>query len=122
MGTYVPPDEQFSPKKMSALIGKIMQAASHFLALEEKNLFNDSRCFESLDDIYQLFSENKTKSIDRKVTEKLKKMLPNELSKTIQSNYRKREAIQFPLPQIVQGQEVNIFWSKLFLILIHKFV
>ncbi|KDP45238.1 hypothetical protein JCGZ_15103 [Jatropha curcas] len=79
---YVPPDERLSPKQLSEVISNSVQAAAHFLIPEAKSLFKqDSSTFKSFDEIDNLFFSKKNHAAEGKVTENLKKLIPDELFK-----------------------------------------
>lgn len=111
MDIYVPPDERFSPKKLSEFLSNSIQATVHFIIPEAKSLFKqDSSSFESFDEIHDMFSSKGGQAVEGKVREKskgkvrekLKKLVPNVLFKEI--NYAgKEDLLKFPLPQIVTG-------------------
>ncbi|KAJ6674451.1 LIPOXYGENASE [Salix viminalis] len=111
---YVPPDERFSPKKLSEFISNSIQATVHFIIPEAKSLFKqDSSSFESFDEIHDMFSSKGGQAVEGKVREKLKgkvreklkKLVPNVLFKEI--NYAgKEDLLKFPLPQIVTENEL----------------
>ncbi|KAJ6401580.1 hypothetical protein OIU84_016889 [Salix udensis] len=119
---YVPPDERFSPKKLSEFISNSIQATVHFIIPEAKSLFKqDSSSFESFDEIHDMFSSKGGQAVEGKVreklkgkvreklkgkvSEKLKKLVPNVLFKEI--NYAgKEDLLKFPLPQIVTENEL----------------
>lgn len=60
LDAYVPPDERFSPKKLSEFIENSIQAAVHFLVPEAKTKSQDSHSFESFNEILDLFSSNRS--------------------------------------------------------------
>ncbi|XVF81301.1 hypothetical protein PTKIN_Ptkin15bG0144400 [Pterospermum kingtungense] len=108
LDTYVPPDERFSPKKLSEFIANAIQATAHSLLHEAKSLFHDSSTFDSFDEIQDLYADNRSKVMKGMVTMSMKKLLPAELAKEI-NHVSKQDHIKFPLPQIIRGDE--LVWS-----------
>lgn len=101
MDIYVPPDERFSPKKLSELgdfISNSTQAAQHFLKHEGKG----SKHFESFDEIHAMFSAKESLVIEGTLKEKPKAMVPNKLYKD--STHASKKTFKFPFPQIVAGE------------------
>ncbi|WCJ37255.1 Linoleate 9S-lipoxygenase [Euphorbia peplus] len=102
---YVPPDERFSPKKLSEFISNSIQAAVHFVIPETKSLLKqDASTFKSFDEIHDMLTGKKTEAIDGKVMEKLKKFVSNELFKQI-LHASKEKIKNFSLPQIITENE-----------------
>jgi lipoxygenase len=103
---YVPPDERFSPKKLSEFISKSIQASVHLLIPEAKSLLKqDSSSFHSFEETRSMFSSNKSR-VEGWVEEELKKMVPDKLFKeVIQAS--KKNPLKFPLPQIIEGELHN---------------
>ncbi|OMP07928.1 Lipoxygenase [Corchorus olitorius] len=104
LDTYVPPDERFSPKKLSEFIANVIQATAHFLLYEAKSSSRDSSSFESFDEIRDLYSENRSQVKKGQVREKMKKLLPNELLKQV-SHASIEDHIKFPLPHVIRENE-----------------
>ncbi|KAK6286742.1 hypothetical protein POUND7_012921, partial [Theobroma cacao] len=104
LDTYVPPDERFSPKKLSEFIANAIQATAHFLLPEAKSLSHDSSSFESFDEIRNLYSDNRSQVMRGTITEKMKKLVPAELIKQV-THASKQDHIKFPLPQIIRDNE-----------------
>ncbi|XP_059660015.1 linoleate 9S-lipoxygenase 6-like [Cornus florida] len=103
---YVPPDERFSPKKLSEFTENSIQAAVHFLIPQAKSLFQEnSSSFESFSEIRDLFTSKKYQVVEEWVTHKLKKLVPDKLFKEIQQT-SKENPMDFPLPQIIAGNEL----------------
>lgn len=102
LDAYVPPDERFSPKKLSEFIENSIQAAVHFLVPEAKTKSQDSHSFESFNEILDLFSSNRSQVLEAEVAEKIKKLLPDGIFKKF-IHASKSDPIKFPLPQIVAG-------------------
>ncbi|KAG9447095.1 hypothetical protein H6P81_013223 [Aristolochia fimbriata] len=105
---YVPPDERFSPKKMSEFISKSVQAVVHFLIPEAKSLFQESKSFQSFDEIFEMFgkSRNNDHVVDASTVEKLKTVVPKLLFGHIVNETRKEKPTKFPLPQIIAASDV----------------
>lgn len=108
---YVPPDERFSPKKLSEFISNSIQATVHFIITEADSLFKqDSSSFESFDEIHDMFSSKRSNAVEGKakdklkgkVKERLKKLVPDVLFKEI-TYAGKEDLAKFPLPQIIRG-------------------
>ncbi|KAL9347420.1 hypothetical protein Peur_058786 [Populus x canadensis] len=111
---YVPPDERFSPKKLSKFISNSIQATMHFIITEADSLFKqDSSSFESFDEIYDMFSSKRSNAVEGKakdklkgkVKERLKKLVPDVLFKEI-TYADKEDLVKFPLPQIIRENEL----------------
>uniref|UniRef100_A0A3N7G2T8 Lipoxygenase n=1 Tax=Populus trichocarpa TaxID=3694 RepID=A0A3N7G2T8_POPTR len=111
---YVPPDERFSPKKLSEFISNSIQATVHFIITEADSLFKqDSSSFESFDEIHDMFSSKRSKAVEGKakdklkgkVKERLKKLVPDVLFKEI-TYAGKEDLAKFPLPQIIRENEL----------------
>ncbi|XVF32054.1 hypothetical protein REPUB_Repub17cG0048800 [Reevesia pubescens] len=105
LGTYVPPDERCSTKKLSEFIANAIQASAHFLLPEAKSLSHDSSSFESFEEIRDLYSDKKSQVMKGMVTEKMKKLVPAELIKEI-THAIEKDHIKFPLPQIIIANEL----------------
>lgn len=97
---------------MSEFLSHTVQASVHFLIPEAKSLFkDDSSSFESFEEIHKMFSSNRNKPAEAKVTEKLKTLVPNEMVKEI-THTSKDDPMKFPLPQIIAGDAAcNILYQ-----------
>ncbi|XP_050205012.1 linoleate 9S-lipoxygenase 6-like [Mercurialis annua] len=105
LDVYVPPDEQLSPKKLSDLTSNIVQAAVHFLIPEAKSLSKqDSGTFKSFDEIRGMFTRKRSRAIEGKVAEKLKKLVPDELFEEIV--HASKQDLNIPLPQILSEKDL----------------
>lgn len=103
---YVPPDERFSPKKMSELIENSIQAAVHFIIPEAKSaIYKDPKSFCVFDEILDLYSSNRSHETERAVLLKLKNLLPADIFKQITS-VSKQVPKKFTLPQIIAGDYI----------------
>lgn len=103
---YVPPDERFSPKKMSELIENSIQAAVHFIIPEAKSaIYKDPKSFCVFDEILDLYSSNRSHETERAVLLKLKNLLPADIFKQITS-VSKQVPKKFTLPQIIADDEL----------------
>ncbi|XP_010912798.1 probable linoleate 9S-lipoxygenase 5 [Elaeis guineensis] len=103
---YVPPDERFSPIKLSEFISNSIQAVVHFVIPELKSLFQgDLLNFESLDRIKRdLYYDERNRVIEGIVMEKLKVFLPNDLFKEVNKAI-KEHPIKFPVPQVIAADD-----------------
>ncbi|KAK0588440.1 hypothetical protein LWI29_000983 [Acer saccharum] len=99
---YVPPDERFSPKKLSEFIGNSIQATAHFILPEAKSLLEKDSSVQSFDEIKEMFSSNRSQKVDGWLSEKLHKLVPDELYKGI-AHASKGDHLMFTLPQIVSN-------------------
>lgn len=106
----VPPDERFSPEKLSELTKNCIQAALHFVVSQGKSDFRDfkdTRPFHSFIEMYGLFRRYKSHEVDEWAIKKLRTLVPDELFKKIKSAL-KEYTVRFPLPQIIRGDAA--FW------------
>ncbi|KAH7681305.1 Linoleate 9S-lipoxygenase protein [Dioscorea alata] len=104
---YVPPDERFSPNKLSEFIRNSIQAVVHFVIPEVKSLFEaDHNKFESFDQMVKdLYSGGRRgRALEGLVMEKLKGLLPEELFKEVVRG-TKENSLKFPLPQIIASDQ-----------------
>ncbi|XP_077227677.1 putative linoleate 9S-lipoxygenase 4 [Tasmannia lanceolata] len=107
---YVPPDERFSPKKMSEFISNSIGAIVHFLIPEAKSFFQkDRKNFESFDQLYEMYSHDRRNVIDSWTADKLKNLVPDRLFREI-VKLSKRNPRKFPLPQIIAKE--NWAWKE----------
>ncbi|KAG6677867.1 hypothetical protein I3842_14G048900 [Carya illinoinensis] len=98
---YVPPDEHFSPKKLSAFILNSFQATIHFLSPEEKSLFQqDFSSFHTFEETHRMFSSNRSHAVEEWVKGILKKGVPEALYREV-IHASKKNPLKFPLPQII---------------------
>ncbi|KAG6628906.1 linoleate 9S-lipoxygenase 5-like isoform X1 [Carya illinoinensis] len=98
---YVPPDERFSPKKLSAFILNSFQATIHFLSPEEKSLFQqDFSSFHTFEETHRMFSSNRSHAVEEWVKGILKKGVPEDLYREV-IHASKKNPLKFPLPQII---------------------
>ncbi|XP_043714893.1 linoleate 9S-lipoxygenase 6-like [Telopea speciosissima] len=103
---YVPPDERFSQQKMSEFISNSIEAVLHFLIPETKALYqNQSGSFDSLEKINDIYNK-RNKVLDGWVTEQLKKLVPEELIKETTNHASKQHEVKFPIPQIIQENQM----------------
>ncbi|XP_010268333.1 PREDICTED: linoleate 9S-lipoxygenase 2-like [Nelumbo nucifera] len=106
LDVYVPPDERFSPRKMSEFIGNSIQAIVNFILPEAKNLFHqDFGSFESFAQLMDLYSSNRHLLVEGWVKEGMKTLLPQDFVKEI-NHASKENPRKFPLPQIIQGNQL----------------
>ncbi|XP_021685924.2 linoleate 9S-lipoxygenase 6 [Hevea brasiliensis] len=104
LDVYVPSDERFGPKRLSELISNSVRATVHFLIPEASSLLKQgSSNFKSIEEIRNLFYR-KRNPIKGTVTDKIKKLVTDELFKEI--IHATKESIEFPLPQIITENEL----------------
>ncbi|XP_008791769.1 probable linoleate 9S-lipoxygenase 4 [Phoenix dactylifera] len=99
---YVPPDEHFSPIKLSEFIWNSIQAVVHFVIPELKSFFQrDLLNFESFAQIKKdLYHGEHNRVIEGFVMQKLKDFLPQDLYHKV-SKVIKENPIKFPVPQVI---------------------
>ncbi|TXG55701.1 hypothetical protein EZV62_020957 [Acer yangbiense] len=102
---YVPPDERFRPKKLSEFIGNSIQATAHFILPEAKSLLEKDSSVQSFNEIKEMFSSNRSQKVDGWLSEKLHKLVPDELYKGI-AHASKGDHLMFTLPQILSNNEL----------------
>eukprot|EP00261_Vitis_vinifera_P021400 XP_010652618.2 PREDICTED: probable linoleate 9S-lipoxygenase 7 [Vitis vinifera] len=103
---YVPPDERFSPKKLSEFIENSVQAIVHFPLPEAQSIDEqESNSFESLEEIKDIFSRHKRQGVEGWIAEKLKSLVSDDLFKEIKEA-SKKDPIKFPLPKIIEENEL----------------
>lgn len=114
---YVPPDERFSPKKLSEFIGNSIRASLHFLIPEAKSLLEKDPHFRSFDEIRGMFSSNKSRKVEGWLTKKLQKLVPEQLLKQL-TRASKGDPMKFPEPQIIASDAAYylpfLFYFSLF--------
>ncbi|KAL2488318.1 Linoleate 9S-lipoxygenase 5 [Forsythia ovata] len=102
---YAPPDERFSPKKLSELISNVIQAAMRLVIPEAKAMFKEgSSHFESFNEIAQLFTSTRDQGEEESVVKNLKQAVPDDLRKKIKQVIKKNP-VKFPLPEIIAGNK-----------------
>ncbi|XP_022874248.1 linoleate 9S-lipoxygenase 6-like [Olea europaea var. sylvestris] len=102
---YVPPDERFSPKKLSEFISNVIQAAGRFVMLEAKAMFKEgSSHFESFNELQQLFTTTRVQGVEERVVKILKPAVPNDLLQKIKQVIKKNP-VKSPLPEIIAGNK-----------------
>ncbi|PKI55323.1 hypothetical protein CRG98_024339 [Punica granatum] len=95
LNIFVPPDEQFNPRKLPALLSNSIQSAVHFLVPEARSLLrDDSDSFDSFDEIRGLFARKENR-----------KPASDEQPKKKTSHRKKQGLTKFPLPQIIAEDE-----------------
>ncbi|OVA04601.1 Lipoxygenase [Macleaya cordata] len=103
---YVPPDERFSPMKMSEFISNSIRAIVHFFVPEAKSLLQqNSSHFESFSEIRDVFVKNRNRILEGWMIEKLKTLVPDELLKEIHRACKENSS-KFPIPQIIAENEL----------------
>ncbi|XP_031248430.1 probable linoleate 9S-lipoxygenase 5 [Pistacia vera] len=102
---YVPPDERFSPKKLSEFTGNAIQAIVHFVIPEAKSLLlPEDSSFQSFREIKELFTREKGQKVEEGLIEKLRKVMPEHLVKKI-THASKGGTMKFPMPSIAIDNE-----------------
>ncbi|KAL0921117.1 hypothetical protein M5K25_008154 [Dendrobium thyrsiflorum] len=106
---YVPPDERFSPTKLSEFISSSIQAVIHFVLPELTSLLKGSNIinFESFDQISKdLYTRRNIQSrranVERIILEKLKEFLPEDIFKEVIKIAKHSPTIKFPIPQVIE--------------------
>ncbi|XP_059594252.1 linoleate 9S-lipoxygenase 6 [Vitis vinifera] len=103
---YVPPDERFSPKKLSEFIENSVQAIVHFPLPEAQSIDEqESNSFESLEEIKDIFSRHKRQGVEGWIAEELKSLVSDDLFKEIKEA-SKKDPMKFPLPKIIEENEL----------------
>ncbi|KAL5990959.1 hypothetical protein ACLOJK_011865 [Asimina triloba] len=99
---YVPPDERFSPRKMSEFVSNAINAIVHFLIPEAKSLLQhaDPTHFESVEQILDMFSEGGPRALEGWMITKLKKLVPDKVHREI-IKISKENPVKFPVPHII---------------------
>ncbi|KAK1290588.1 putative linoleate 9S-lipoxygenase 5 [Acorus calamus] len=102
LSLYVPPDDRFSPNKMSDFILESVKAILHFVVPEVKSLFNSNHGnFESFDQIIGLYEEERrTSDSENWLIKHLQPLLPKELF-DVAIRASKANHLKFPLPQVI---------------------
>lgn len=106
---YVPPDERFSPVKLSEFITHSIQAVLHFVFPEVKSLLgHDIGNFESFKELTKdLYARPHEPSIvEGVVMEKLKSLLPKDIYKEV-IRVMKENPLKFPVPQVIASEPVS---------------
>lgn len=103
---YVPPDERFSPSKLSEFITSSLQAILHFVIPEVKSLFQgDHVNFESFEQVTKdLYGGKRSHLLEGMVMDKLKSFLPEEIFKEV-LRMTKENLVKFPVPRIIAADE-----------------
>ncbi|XP_074587258.1 putative linoleate 9S-lipoxygenase 5 [Curcuma longa] len=104
---YVPPDDRFSPAKLSEFISNSIRAVVHFVVPEVKSLFEGAiKNFESFEQMSEdLYSgHRKPAAAKSMVTGRLKALVPEELHDEI-DRVMKENPFKFPIPQVVAADE-----------------
>lgn len=100
---YVPPDERFSPKKLSEFTGNAIQAIVHFVIPEAKSLLHhEDSSFQTFQEIKEFFTREKGQKVEEWLIEKLRTVVPEHLVKKI-THASKGDPMKFPLPSIAIG-------------------
>ncbi|THU44469.1 hypothetical protein C4D60_Mb02t07710 [Musa balbisiana] len=103
---YVPPDDRFSPVKLSEFISNSIRAIVHFVIPEVKSVFEGSiRNFESFGQMRKdLYSSHRRSILEGVVMEKLKALLPEEFIKEV-VRVVKENPLKFPIPEVIATDE-----------------
>ncbi|KAJ8465789.1 hypothetical protein OPV22_028341 [Ensete ventricosum] len=103
---YVPPDDRFSPVKLSEFISNSIRAIVHFVIPEVKSVFEGSiRNFESFGQMRKdLYSSHRRSILEGVVMEKLKALLPEEFIKEV-VRVVKENPLKFPIPEVIAADE-----------------
>ncbi|KAJ0977170.1 hypothetical protein J5N97_012644 [Dioscorea zingiberensis] len=103
---YVPPDERFSPSKLSEFISNSIQSVVHFVIPELTSLLQGNKeKFKSFDQmIKELYSGGRSRTLEGFIMEKLKSFLPEDLFKEVVRT-TKDNPFKFQLPQIIANDE-----------------
>lgn len=103
---YVPPDDRFSPIKLSEFITNSLQAILHFVNPELKSLIQGNVInFASFDQIKKdLYQSERSRVLEGIVMEKLKAFLPEDLLKEFKKAI-KENPIKFPIPQVIAADD-----------------
>jgi len=105
---YVPSDERFAPNKLKELKSNCVRAMVHFLSPKAESLpQRNSANFQSFEELLDMFSSNRSQTIDGWMKDNLKKLIPFEYLKEITTANRENHG-QLPVPQIISGIEILI--------------
>ncbi|RRT84554.1 hypothetical protein B296_00004079, partial [Ensete ventricosum] len=106
---YVPPDDRFSPVKLSEFISNSIRAIVHFVIPEVKSVFEGSiRNFESFGQMRKdLYSSHRRSILEGVVMEKLKALLPEEFIKEV-VRVVKENPLKFPIPEVIAGEPITL--------------
>lgn len=118
MDFYVPPDDRFSPVKLSEFISNSIRAIVHFVIPEVKSVFEGSiRNFESFGQMRKdLYSSHKRSILEGVVMEKLKALVPEEFIKEV-VRVVKENPLKFPIPEVIASEPITLstnvrFWQE----------
>lgn len=109
MDFYVPPDDRFSPVKLSEFISNSIRAIVHFVIPEVKSVFEGSiRNFESFGQMRKdLYSSHRRSILEGVVMEKLKALLPEEFIKEV-VRVVKENPLKFPIPEVIASEPITL--------------
>ncbi|KAJ6802399.1 linoleate 9S-lipoxygenase 6-like [Iris pallida] len=105
---YVPPEERFSPSKLSEFITNSIHAVVHFVIPEVKSLLEgDVGSFKSFDQMRKdLYSGNRGYFLEGKVMESLKAFLPEDIfAEVVRTIKGKTNSVKFPVPRVIATNE-----------------
>lgn len=118
MDFYVPPDDRFSPVKLSEFISNSIRAIVHFVIPEVKSVFEGSiRNFESFGQMRKdLYSSHRRSILEGVVMEKLKALVPEEFIKEV-VRVVKENPLKFPIPEVIASEPITLstnvrFWQE----------
>ncbi|WOL04136.1 linoleate 9S-lipoxygenase A [Canna indica] len=102
---YVPPDDRFSPLKLSEFISSSIRAVVHFVIPEVKSLFEGSiKNFDSFGQLSKDLYTQRKSFLESVVRERIKDLVPEELYGEV-VRVTKENPIKFPVPQVIATDE-----------------
>ncbi|XP_070011926.1 linoleate 9S-lipoxygenase 5 isoform X2 [Nicotiana tabacum] len=102
----IPPDERFSPEKLSEFAKKVIQATLHYVVSQgESVLREETNQFKSFNEIKELFSGKKNQVVQEWMIRKLETHLAKEIFKETERGIKDYTA-KFPMPQLFAGNEL----------------
>lgn len=102
----IPPDERFSPQKLSEFAKKVIQATLHFVVSQRGSVSREeTNQFNSFNEIKELFSGKKSQGVEEWMIKKLEAHLPKEIFKEIGQGI-KDYTTKFPMMELFAGNEL----------------
>ncbi|KAG6479283.1 hypothetical protein ZIOFF_062746 [Zingiber officinale] len=103
---YVPPDDRFSPTKLSEFISNSIRAVVHFVVPEVKSVFEGAvKNFESFEQMSKdLYTAHRKPVAETMVMGRLKALVPKELHDEI-GRVMKENPFKFPIPQVIAADK-----------------
>lgn len=99
----IPPDERFSPQKLSEFAKKVIQATLHFVVSQRGSVSREeTNQFNSFNEIKELFSGKKSQGVEEWMIKKLEAHLPKEIFKEIGQGI-KDYTTKFPMMELFAG-------------------